>query len=122
MDILLVEDNDDVRESLCEMLSMYGHHVIEACNGLEAEQRLTEQTCDVIITDIMMPHKTGFDLITETKNKHPEIKIIAMSGGGTSMTSEMAVHLAGIRADKALSKPFMPQDILDAIQEVTSDN
>lgn len=122
MNILLVDDHDDVRESLSEVLSHSGHNVTEASDGVQADEFLEKNKYDVIVTDIMMPNKTGFDLITETKEKNPKMKIIAISGGGNYLTSDLTKHLASMRADKALSKPFMPEQILEAIKEVTSES
>ena len=120
--ILLVEDHEDVREALSEVLEHDGHSVTQAHDGLQAEKFIKTQTYDVMITDIMMPNKTGFDLINETKDNNPKMKIIAISGGGNYLTSDLAKHLANLRADKALTKPFMPSDITDAIKEVLSES
>ncbi len=116
--ILLVEDHEDVREALCEVLELSGHTVTQALNGMEAEKFLGKEIYDIIITDIMMPHKTGFDLINDVKDKNPEMKVIAISGGGNYLTSELTQHLANLRADKALAKPFMPAQILQAVEDV----
>ncbi len=120
MNILLVEDHEDVREAISEVLTHADHTVTEAYDGLEAEKLIAQQTFDIMITDIMMPNKTGFDLINETKDKYPKMKVIAISGGGNYLTADLTKHLADLRADKALAKPFMPNQILDAIQEVMS--
>jgi DNA-binding response OmpR family regulator len=116
--ILLVEDHEDVREALSEVLLMAGHKVNEAHDGLQADALLKTNTYDLMITDIMMPNKTGFDLINEMREKKPAMKIIAISGGGKYLTSELTTHLATLKADKALAKPFMPAQILQAVNDV----
>ena len=120
LNILLVEDHEDVREALSEVLEQVGHIVTQAHDGQQAENCINDNTYDVIITDIMMPNKTGFDLINETKDKEPETKIIAISGGGNYLTTDLTKHLAELRADKAIAKPFMPNQILEALEEVMS--
>ncbi|MCB9964843.1 MAG: response regulator [Rhodospirillales bacterium] len=118
--ILLVEDHEDVREALCEILQQAGHAVTEAHDGVQAETFLGKNRYDLMITDIMMPNKTGFDLIDDVKKSHQNMKIIAISGGGNYLTSSMTTKLANLRADKALSKPFMPNQIIQAIDDIMS--
>lgn len=118
MKILLVEDHEDVRDALCEVLRSADHDVTEVCDGEEASKRLEEEKYDVMITDIMMPNKTGFDLISEIRENGTDIKVIAISGGGNYLTSELTTHLASLQADKSLAKPFMPMDILQAVKEL----
>lgn len=120
--ILLVEDHEDVREALSEILEQHDHDVTQALDGMEAGKFIQDNIYDIIITDIMMPNKTGFDLINETKDSNPKMKIIAISGGGNYLTSDLTRHLANLRADRALTKPFMPHDIIDAIEDVLSES
>lgn len=80
--ILLVEDDDFVRDMLTQVLKRAGHEVIGAVDGLEAAEILTEKNPDLMITDLIMPKKSGITLISEVKNKHPNMEIISISGGG----------------------------------------
>ena len=80
--ILLVEDDELVRDMLTQVLQRASHEVIAAANGEEATQRLKDQTPAIMITDIIMPKKSGITLISEVKNRHPNMEIIAISGGG----------------------------------------
>ena len=58
------------------------HQVTCASNGDEATECLRKETPDIMVTDIIMPRKSGITLISEVKNKHPNLDIIAISGGG----------------------------------------
>lgn len=80
--ILLVEDDDLVRDMLAQTLERAHHHVVSATNGEEAAEVLKTIKPDVMITDIIMPKKSGITLISEVKNKQPQMEIIAISGGG----------------------------------------
>lgn len=80
--ILLVEDDDLVRDMLTQVLQRASHHVVCAANGEEATQYLQKEEPDVMVTDIIMPKKSGITLISEVKNRHPNLEIIAISGGG----------------------------------------
>lgn len=80
--ILLVEDDDLVRDMLAQVLQRASHQVITASDGDEATEILKNTHPDIMVTDIIMPKKSGITLISEVKNKHPNMEIIAISGGG----------------------------------------
>lgn len=80
--ILLVEDDDLVRDMLTQVLQRAAHEVICASNGEEATMALQKAAPDIMVTDIIMPKKSGITLISEVKNRHPNLEIIAISGGG----------------------------------------
>lgn len=80
--ILLVEDDELVRDMLSQVLTRASHQVVQATNGDEALLRLKEHEPDIMITDIIMPKKSGITLISEVRNNHPNMEIIAISGGG----------------------------------------
>ncbi len=80
--ILLVEDDELVRDMLTQVLQRASHHVVAVANGEEAIQVLKNTQPDIMITDIIMPKMSGITLISEVKDKHPDMEIIAISGGG----------------------------------------
>lgn len=80
--ILLVEDDELVRDMLVQVLKKASHEVISAADGEEAAKFLKNLNPDVMITDIIMPKKSGITLISEVKNRRPDMEIIAISGGG----------------------------------------
>jgi DNA-binding NtrC family response regulator len=80
--ILLVEDDDLVRDMLTQVLERASHQVVVAANGEEATEVLRNDSPDIMVTDIIMPKKSGITLISEVKNRHPNMDIIAISGGG----------------------------------------
>ena len=80
--ILLVEDDELVRDMLVQTLERAHHEVLSAANGDEAVDILKTTNPDIMVTDIIMPKKNGITLIPEVKNRHPKMDIIAISGGG----------------------------------------
>mgnify|MGYP000411485681 CR=1 FL=1 len=80
--LLLVEDDDLVRDMLSQVLQRAGHDVIGAANGEEATEQLKRCEPEILITDIIMPKKSGITLISEVKQRHPNLEVIAISGGG----------------------------------------
>ena len=80
--ILLVEDDDLVRDMLTQILQRASHEVLTASNGEDAAKILQTEVPDIMVTDIIMPKKSGITLISEVKTRHPNLEIIAISGGG----------------------------------------
>ena len=115
--ILLVDDEEAFRSVIKQVLSKAGYDIVEAANGVEAINRFYEKPADMIITDIIMPEKEGIETIIELKKAHPELKLIAMSGGGcygTDIDFDMARKLGA----RTLDKPFALQELLDVVAEL----
>jgi CheY-like chemotaxis protein len=80
--ILIIDDEEQIRLVFKEMLGRFGYEVLEATNGEEGLALQREKTADLVITDIIMPDKEGLETIRELRREFPEVKIIAISGGG----------------------------------------
>jgi len=119
--VLIIDDEAPIRSMLKEMLEQDGHKIVEALNGEDALKLYTSSTFDLIITDLVMPKKSGIDLIMEIKYKFPDSRIIAISGGG-GMTGRFdylpIAELIG--ANAILSKPFAMQDLKDKVSSILS--
>lgn len=115
--ILLIEDHDLIRRLLRDTLELAGHTVIEARNGVEGLDLFRQAGADLVITDIVMPHKGGLDVVTALREQLPPVPIIAISGAGDS--AEDYLDLAyRMGAMKVLLKPFSPAVLLAAIDEL----
>ncbi len=77
--ILLVEDDDDLREITALILRKFQFEVLEAVDGIEALQ-LFDETIDLVLTDIIMPKMDGVELILELQKMYPDLKCIAITG------------------------------------------
>jgi CheY-like chemotaxis protein len=120
--ILIIDDNEDIRELYKRILERAGYEVMEAANGKVGIKLYREHPADLIITDIIMPEKEGIETIRDLCRDFPEIKIIAISGGGAAMDSEICLALAGkMGARKTLRKPIEASKLLAAISEVLAD-
>ncbi len=115
--ILVIDDDDQVRSMLRQTLQKDGHEVIEAPDG-KAGLRLFQQSApDLVITDIIMPEIGGIDTILALRAESPNVKIIAISGGGPGRESEVCLDFAQrIGALKTLEKPIRQQDLLSAVR------
>src|SRR5262245_4040637 len=103
--ILVVDDDHSVRTAIRVLLHHEGYEVTEAYNGTEAIDRARAAPHDLILCDIFMPRKDGFDTIREMRREFPHIPIVGMSSGGSvggSNALRMALH---VDAASVLHKP-----------------
>ena len=110
-----------MRQALRRVLEPEGYCVLEAPHGGVAMEMLRKHPADIVIMDLLMPEQEGLETILMMRSQAPQIKIIAISGGGQyGMTyrSDMAAKLG---ADRALMKPFDRQGLLTAIRAVQTD-
>ena len=117
--ILVVDDEQNIRNILRESLTKDQHEVIEASSGLEACEILDSNAVELVITDLVMPGKTGLDLIMEIKEKIPDLSIIAISGGGGINGRFDYLPIAQlIGANNIIKKPFSIAEIKQTVTEL----
>lgn len=107
--ILVVDDEDMIRQTVRSTLDLDGHTTIDTSDGARVLQILQENQVDLVLTDILMPGWNGLQTISEIRKLGHNVKIIAMSGSGVSF-----LHLddaAKLGADAVLEKPFRPKDL-----------
>ena len=115
--ILVIEDDEQYRKMLRHMLERDGYEVMDASNGMEGIRAFKERPADLIIMDIIMPDKEGLETIQDLREDFPDVKIIAISGGG-QMSPDIYLDLAkSLGALRTFSKPFDREEFLKAIQE-----
>jgi len=114
--VLLIEDDDLLREVLARSLVAAGHEVVEASNGIEGIDLYRARPADVVVTDLVMPLQEGVETIMQLRKFRRDIPIVAMSGGVPN--SKLYLGIAGkIGAQKILPKPFTPAQLQEAIKE-----
>lgn len=113
--ILVIDDNDMIRDMMCTILVDAGYRVVAAANGKEGLDALAAQPIDLILTDILMPEKEGIETIIEVRKIRPDMKIVAISGGGRVHNFDPLVIAGKIGADVTLAKPFEPEDLLAVV-------
>ena len=115
--VLVVDDEPLVRDYVRRVLEREGFSVLEAEDGEHASQKCSQNHVDLVITDLMMPKKDGIEFIVELGKTHPDVGVIAISGGGRPQGCYLMPARA-VGADRTLSKPFRRRDLLDAVNEV----
>ncbi len=117
--ILLVEDEDLLRNGVQEMLELHDFHVIGAGDGLEALEWLEEAHVDLVITDLVMPHMDGVDFVRRLREKRPSLPVIVVSGSSKSVMDRYGIHTLDIPgANASLSKPFKSADLIQQVQRL----
>ena len=116
--ILVVDDDDLIRDLIYEILEPQGFNIILAENGNRAIEILSKESVDLIITDIIMPDKEGIETIIDIKKKLPNAKIIAMSGGGQLNANSYLSIAQKLGVSATISKPFDPVKFLNTVQNI----
>jgi CheY-like chemotaxis protein len=116
--VLVVDDEEDVRTMLRDILQQVGYAVVEAGSGLEAVQRYRAAPTDVVILDLLMPGQTGLGAIQELRRHDPAVKIIAISGGGPSGAIDLLPLAESYGARRTLHKPFPMEALIGAVAAV----
>ena len=114
--ILLIDDEAPIRRFAAEILQRSGHEVVTAADGRAGLQRLAEQPCDLIITDLIMPDKDGIETIVELRGRLSQVPIIAISGGGLLNADDNLKIAKMLGAKITLAKPFTGAQLLAAVQ------
>jgi len=116
--ILVIDDDDQFRETLKEMLEEEGYHINDAQNGVIGIELYRKNPSDLVITDLFMPEKEGIETIIDLKNEFPDAKIIAMSGGGSLQPANYLALTEELGVLKTFEKPFSRNSLLETIREL----
>jgi PAS domain S-box-containing protein len=115
--ILLVEDEDGVRELLEEILTAQGYRVLAASRGVEALQisELLDEEIQVLVTDVVMPHMSGHELAMRLRARRPALRVLYLSG----YTDDAIAHHGIVEVDASfLQKPFTRAALATKVREV----
>lgn len=116
--VLLVDDDESLRKMLKLSLVRMGHVVDEAGTGTEALRLCETEPPDLVVTDIIMPDKEGLETIVTIRQLYPELRIIAMSGGGRANSIDYLKIARRLGAMHTLEKPFSYEQLNAAINQV----
>jgi CheY-like chemotaxis protein len=115
--ILIIDDDDLLRNVLVKTLTQAGHSVVEAADGAQGMNVFHASSVDLVITDLVMPVQEGVETIMALKRERPDLPVIAMSGGVSNAPLYLDIA-SKVGANTILPKPFTPQQLDDAISEV----
>jgi len=117
--ILIVDDEPEIRDTLCEILTGAGHDVAVAASGREALKRMTIEPYDVIVTDIRMPDLDGRALYQEIRERWPGKagRVVFITGDTLASTLRDFVSASG---RPVIEKPFLPADVRRVVAELVA--
>ena len=118
MRILVIDDDDQMRVLLRQVMEWAGYEVMEAEDGREGMQLQRSDPADLVITDLIMPEQEGLETIGQLRREFPGTKVIAISGGGRIGPEAYLPAAQELGADKVFSKPFDVRELAGAVKEL----
>ena len=115
--VLVIDDHELVRDTLVGTLESAGYEVDSAADGEAGLEVFSRFRPDVVITDILMPQQEGLQFIGELKKLSPEVRILAISGGGSLGPNDVLLWARTLGADEVLAKPFTREQILGVLED-----
>jgi two-component system, OmpR family, response regulator len=113
--VLLVEDDDDNRELMAEVLTASGYHVLSAASGQDGLKTLSEHSVDVVVTDVGMPGMGGLEMAKAAKKIAPTVPVVIVTGWAER---DDIARARGKDVDAVLIKPVDPDALTAAVSEV----
>ncbi len=120
--ILVVDDDPDLVESIAMKVESNNYRVAKAYDGVEAWEKIKEDRPDLIILDVMMPRKNGYELCDELKkdDQYKDIVVVLLTAVGDAVTTTKYTHFGG---KTTLADDFIPKPIdLDKLMEIVKEN
>ncbi len=117
--ILVVDDDENIREILKDLFMMSGHQVFLSGNGEEALEIFFREEFDLIITDLGMPGISGWEVNRRIKENHPEKPVVIISGWGAQLNEE---EVKASKVDFIIPKPFSLEQMLNVTERFNQKN
>ncbi len=115
--VLLIDDNESLRQVLDAVLSESGYDCLTAADGHEGWRQYQAHAIDIVITDIYMPEKDGLETILQMRRERPDLPIIAMTGSDASRLNFDPLLVADkFGANVCLQKPFKNEELIQQIE------
>jgi CheY-like chemotaxis protein len=114
--VLLVEDDDDNRELMAEVLAAFGFEVLSSASGRDALRTLSERSVDVVVTDVGMPVMGGLELARAAKAIAPQVPVVVVTGWVDR--EDIVAARARQDVDAVLLKPVDPEALTRAVSDV----
>lgn len=114
--ILVIDDDEDVRDALCGLLRLGAHVPTAPATPGEIKRAIQEGAFDLVITDLIMPDVDGLEVVRSVRSVKPDCPIVVVSGGSSRIPSDFGLRMAcNLGASATLHKPFLKADLLATI-------
>ena len=117
MNILVIDDEKDIRDNISSILKKMGYNLITIDNVVDATELILTKEWGIIISDIMIPHLGGFELVELAKRVSPATPVIVISG-----LEKDILFSTRTKADAVLTKPFTSKQLLDEVFRLSKKN
>ena len=118
--VLVIDDDPAMRGTMRRILEREGYDVREAGDGAEGLRVFQADPADVVVTDLIMPDKEGIETIMELREQWPDVRILAVSGGGVVGADGQLADAEALGADASLGKPFTVEQLREAVAALLS--
>ena len=124
--VLVVDDDDEIRQIISAALKMQGYDAIDVSNGDEAVRQMSMQSFDLVVCDLFMPDKDGMETMLAIRKTQPLIPIILITGGGRLFWAGgggledllESAELLGVTL--CMMKPFRPSQLISFVKRALS--
>jgi DNA-binding response OmpR family regulator len=120
--VLIVDDDPDLVETVSMMLESKGYEVGKAYDGIEGEEAIKKRRPDVLILDVMMPRKNGYELCKELKSNKwtQDIPIVLLTAVGEAVPTTTYSHAEGMatEAEDYIPKPVDAKTLVEAVERL----
>lgn len=115
--VLLIEDEPNIAEAIRFLLTRDGWHVETHADGADAVEKITGASADLIILDVMLPGKSGMDILRELRDRDDtrDLPVLMLTARGQSRDRDMA-EKAGV--SRFMTKPFSNAEVLTAVRDL----
>jgi len=114
--ILVVDDDEDVREVLKDTLQLAGHNIVDCHDAFSALAEIEKRTFDLVITDLGMPGMTGLEMSAKIHKRYPNIPIVMITGWGTQINADETAQNGIVTV---MSKPFHLKDVREMVKKTS---
>jgi CheY-like chemotaxis protein len=117
--VLVVDDEESVRNLVSRALSLHDHDVTLAVNGSNALERMSGEEFDLLLTDIVMPVMDGITLALKVSRDWPQTRILMMTGYAEE---KRRAHNLDVLSHEVISKPFAIHDLIETVDKVLTED
>jgi DNA-binding NtrC family response regulator len=115
--LLFVDDEEELVSAVVERLELRGIPAVGVTSGDEALRRMREESFDVIVLDVKMPGVGGLDVLRTINWRHPDAKVILMTGHGSAQDTDLGMRMGAVAC---LQKPVELDTLLETVRSAVA--